>query len=69
MALRFGPDPGVSSMAYLAIACWPLGEIDRAISLIDRMKTRIVGLTHTNTLALGKMYAAQFALMCGGQGA
>ena len=68
MALRFGPDPGVSSMAYLAFACWPLGEIDRAISLIDRMKTRIAGLTHANTLALGKMFAAQFALVCGGQG-
>ena len=68
MALRFGPDPGVSSMAYLAFACWPLGEIDRAISLIDRMKTQIAGLTHANTLALGKMYAAQFALMCGGRG-
>jgi predicted ATPase len=68
MALRFGPDPGVSSMAYLAFACWPLGQIDRAISLIERMKLRIATLKHANTLALGRMYAAQFALMRGGHG-
>jgi tetratricopeptide (TPR) repeat protein len=67
MALRFGPDPGISSMAYLAFACRPLGEIDRAISLIERMKARIADLTHANTLALVKMYAAQFALMRGDQ--
>jgi class 3 adenylate cyclase/tetratricopeptide (TPR) repeat protein len=68
MAIRFGPDPGVSSMAYLAFVCWPLGEIDHAISLVDRMSTRMAGLSNANTLALGKMYAAQFALMRGGQG-
>ena len=35
LAFRFGQDPGVAAMAYLAIASWPLGEVDRAISLID----------------------------------
>ena len=54
LAFRFGQDPGVSAMAYLAFASWPLGEIDRAISLIDRMRTRIAGLTHVGTLAFGK---------------
>ena len=44
LAFRFGHDPGVAAMAYLAIASWPLGEVDRAISLIDRMQTRIAGL-------------------------
>ena len=29
-------------MANLAIASWPLGEVDRAMSLIDAMETRIV---------------------------
>ena len=33
--------PASRAMAYLAIASWPLGEVDRAISLIDRMQTRI----------------------------
>ena len=52
-------------MAYLAIASWPLGEVDRAISLIDRMQTRIAGLTHVGTLAFGRMHAALFELMRG----
>ena len=34
LAFRFGPDPGVAAMAYLAFALWPLGEVDRAVSLI-----------------------------------
>ena len=52
-------------MASLAIASWALGEVDRAISLIDRMQTRIAGLTHVGTLALGRMHAAMFELMRG----
>ena len=36
LAFRFGHDPGVAAMAYLAIASWPLGEVNHAISLIDR---------------------------------
>ena len=43
LAFRFGQDPGVAAMACLAIASWPLGEVDRAISLIDRMQTRMRG--------------------------
>jgi class 3 adenylate cyclase/predicted ATPase len=65
LAFRFGLDPGVAAMACLAIALWPLGEVDRAISLIDRMQTRIAHLTHVGTLAYGKMYAALFELMRG----
>ncbi len=38
LAFRFGQDPGVAAMANLAVASWPLGEVDRAISLIDRMQ-------------------------------
>ena len=41
LAFRFGLDPGVAAMVNLAFAFWPLGEVDRAISLIDRMQTRI----------------------------
>ena len=52
-------------MAYLAIASWALGEVDRAISFIDRMQTRIAALTHVGTLALGRMHAAMFELMRG----
>ena len=65
LAYRFGWDPGVAAMANLAAASWPLGEVDRAISLIDRTKTRVAGLTHVSTLASGKLYAAMFELMRG----
>ena len=65
LAFRFGLDPGVAAMAYLATALWPLGEVDRAISLIDRMQTRIADLTHVGTLAHGRMHAAMFELMRG----
>jgi tetratricopeptide (TPR) repeat protein len=66
LAFRFGQDQGVSAMAYLALVLWPLGEIERASSFISRMLARIASLTHGNTIALGHMFAAQFALMHGG---
>ena len=65
MAFRFGPDPGTSAMAYLAFTLWPLGEVDRAVSLNERMRARIASLTSANTLALGAMHAALFAIMRG----
>ena len=58
-------DPGVAAMTNLAFASWPLGEVDRAISLIDRMQRRVADLTHVGTLALGRMHAALFELMRG----
>jgi class 3 adenylate cyclase/predicted ATPase len=65
MAFRFGQDPGVVAMTFLAFASWPLGEVDRAISLIDRMQARMAQRTHIGTLALGRMQAAMFELMRG----
>jgi tetratricopeptide (TPR) repeat protein len=65
LAFRFGHDPGVVASAFLAITLWPLGEVDRAISLIDRMQTRIADLSHVGTLAGGRMHAALFELMRG----
>jgi predicted ATPase len=62
LAFRFGQDQGVAAMAYLAIASWPIGEVDRAISLIDRMQRRVAGLTHVGTLAYGRYIAAIFEL-------
>ena len=52
-------------MANLATALWPLGEVDHATSLINRMQTRMVDLTHVGTLAFGRMHAALFELMRG----
>ena len=63
LAFRFGQDSGVAAMGSLAIVCWPLGEIDRAILFIDRVQTRIADLTHVGTLALGRALAMLFELM------
>ena len=65
LAFRLGLDPGSAAMAYLAITSWPLGEVDRARSLIERMQTRMADLTHVGMLAYGKMHAALFELMRG----
>ena len=65
LAFRFGVDPGTAAMAYLAIASWVLGEVDRANSLIDRMQSRIADLTHVGMLAFGRMHWALFELMRG----
>ena len=65
LAFRFGLDPGVAAMVNLAAVSWPLGEVDSAISLIERMQTRLAGLTHVGTLAFGKVHSAVFDLMRG----
>jgi hypothetical protein len=65
LAFRFEIDPGVGAMGFLAFASWTLGDVDRAISLIDRMQTRMADLTHVGTLANGRMHAAMFELMRG----
>jgi predicted ATPase len=69
LAFRFGQDAGVCAMLYLAIALWPLGDVERAASLVDSAQARIAGLTHIGTQpytqAFGKAAAALFQLMRG----
>jgi class 3 adenylate cyclase/predicted ATPase len=65
LAFRFGPDPGVLAMHYLALTLWPMGDIGRAVSLVGRAEARIANLTHVGTLAPGRMHAAMFDLMRG----
>ena len=65
LTFRFGLDPGVAVMVNLANASWPLGEVDCAISLIDRMEARLADFTHGGLLAFGRMYSALFDLMRG----
>ena len=65
LAFRFGVDPGAAVMALLAVASWPLGEVDRAISLIDRMQTRIADLTDVSAIAYGRFIVGMFELVRG----
>ena len=63
LAFRFGHDEGVAAMLYLALTLWPLGDIGRAVSLVIDAEARIADLAHLVTRALGRSYAAMFALM------
>ena len=65
LAFRFGHEAGVVAMLYHALALWPLGDVDRARSLIERAQRRIANVTHIGTRTYGKMHAAMFELMLG----
>ncbi|HEY3718546.1 MAG TPA: AAA family ATPase, partial [Roseiarcus sp.] len=65
LAFRFGMDAGVVAMLYLALALWPLGDVDRAVSLIERARERIASVMHIGTHANEKLLAAMFELMRG----
>jgi tetratricopeptide (TPR) repeat protein len=58
LTYRFGLDVGVSAMINLATVLWPLGEVERAISLIDRAQERARGITHAGTLGFVSQQSA-----------
>jgi Tetratricopeptide repeat len=45
---------GVAAMLYLALTLWPLGDVERAVSLVRDAEARIGGLAHVTSRALGK---------------
>jgi class 3 adenylate cyclase/predicted ATPase len=49
---RLGADAGVAATAYLALAAWCVGEVERARGLIDESVARAVESAHAPTLAL-----------------
>jgi hypothetical protein len=49
LVFRFGQDAGVATMLYLALTLWQLGDIGRAVSLVDDAEARITSLTHSGT--------------------
>jgi tetratricopeptide (TPR) repeat protein len=65
LAFRFGQDAGVAAMFYLAFTLWPLGDVERAVSLVDAAQARTAGLPHVQTRAYGKSQGAMFELMRG----
>ena len=65
LAFRFGHDVGLGAMLSLALTLWPLGEIGRAIFLVDAAEARLAGLTHVGTRAFGTMHSALFEMMRG----
>ena len=65
LAFRFGQDAGVAAMCYLAIASWRLGNIRRAIFLVDGAHERLASVAHIGTRPYAKYHAAMFDLMRG----
>jgi predicted ATPase len=65
LAFRFGQDPGIAAMVYLAIVLWPMGDVERAVSLVHDAEARISSLAHIGTQAYGIAHAAMFELMRG----
>jgi hypothetical protein len=62
---RFGQDTGVAAMLYLALTLWPMGDIERAISLGRDAEARMASLAHVHTRVFGEHLAAMFELMRG----
>ena len=65
LAFRFGFDAGVGAMIALALVLWPLGDAERAASLVRGVEARIADLAHIGTRAYGKWHVAMFALKRG----
>jgi class 3 adenylate cyclase/tetratricopeptide (TPR) repeat protein len=65
LTFRFGHDAGVTAMVFLAIVLWPLGDVERARSLIESAQNRSTTVTHVGTHAYEKWLAATFELMRG----
>jgi predicted ATPase len=65
LAFRFGQDPGIAAMVYLAVVSWPLGDVERAVSLVHEAEARISSLAQIGTQAYGIAHAAMFELMRG----
>ena len=65
LAFRFGQDAGVAAMCYLAIVSWPLGNVRRAVSLVDGAHERLASVAHIGTHPYAKLHAAMFELMRG----
>jgi class 3 adenylate cyclase/tetratricopeptide (TPR) repeat protein len=63
LAFRFGQDAGVSVMLNLAFTLWPLGEVARAVSLVEGAQERLAGVTHAGTLGFGGQQSALFEMM------
>ena len=61
LAPRFGYDPGVVGMFYLALVAWPFGELERALLLVEEALKIALESDHTPTVAFAHFHACLFA--------
>jgi tetratricopeptide (TPR) repeat protein len=63
LVFDFGLDAGVTALLCLAIALWPLGEVDRATSCFETAQRQMAAIAHAGALAYGRWFSAVFDLM------
>ena len=63
LVIRFAQDVGVAIMAYLALAFWPLGEVDRARKIAEEMMARATQIGHVGSIVYGYSHIAALELM------
>ena len=65
LAFRFGLDIGVLARAYLPLALWPLGEVDRARAAAEDTIALATQTEHAPTLAYAHFWMAWFEMVRG----
>ena len=63
LVIRFAQDVGVAIMAYLALALWPLGEVDRARKIAKEMMARATQIGHVGSIGYGHSHVVALELM------
>ena len=63
LVIRFAQDVGVAIMAYLALALWPLGEVDRARKIATEMIARATQIGHVGSTVYAHSHFALFEMM------
>jgi predicted ATPase len=54
LVFRFGQDYGITSMSFLALTLWPLGDVDHALRLAEDSVTRAIQSRHVPTIYLSR---------------
>ena len=62
-AFRFGQDPAVAVMVFLALTLWPLGELERARHFADQAVERALSTGHVNTIVYTHTLKAMFEML------
>jgi class 3 adenylate cyclase len=63
LALRFGYDVGVIAMINLAMIVWPLGDVHRAVSLIEEALVLALRTGHKPSVAAAHAYTCHLAAL------
>ena len=63
LASRFGYDPGVQAMLWLAGALWPTGHVERAANLLVKGLNLALQNRHTSTIRTALYTTCNFAIM------